>query len=129
MAESSSSGAGDGKRQGPGGEDGPSPKKLHIKTPTNLPHEVEETMAIWIEAHPELYDRNHEGWRDRPRRQRLWEEQGTVVGYPAGQLQLWFSFIRTRYQRIRQVPVGAPLNARNVGSLTRLSICSDCDCL
>ena len=75
-------------------------KSTPRKTWPSLDDEEEEDMVRFLRDNECIYNKKLKSYRNKPMKDRLWEEQAASLGRSVEDIQHWFESVRTRYGRI-----------------------------
>ena len=56
----------------------------------------------FVKQHEELFDKSHEKFKDKQRKERLWETVATSRNLPVSTVKKWFDTQRTKYGKVSQ---------------------------
>ena len=87
---------------GDAGEPGPSqpPRQKRLRVAADLNEEEEEAMVEFLTDHELLYNKKLQDYRDKNKKQALWDEIAAKLGKDVKLLQTWYESVRTRYGKI-----------------------------
>ena len=66
----------------------------------------EEAIVDFVKQHEELFDKTHEKFKDKQRKERLWEIVAASLNLPVSTVKKWFDTQRTRYGKLTQTKSG-----------------------
>ncbi len=78
----------------------PLPKAKKAKKTTDLNLAEEEAIAEWIRINDCLYNKKLNSYKDKPRKDKLWDDKAAEMGKTSETLQIWYRSLRTRYGRL-----------------------------
>ena len=67
----------------------------------------EEAIVEFVKQHEELYDKTNDSFKDKQKKERLWEQLATTRNLP---VKKWFDTQCTRYDKLTQTKLGAEKN-------------------
>ena len=87
---------------GDAGEPGHSqpPRQKRLRVAADLTEEEEEAMVEFLTEHEVLYNKKLQDYRDKNKKQALWDEIAATLGKDVKLLQTWYDSVRTRYGKI-----------------------------
>ena len=95
----------------PGSQTSTKPKKK--KESHRLTGEEERTAAEFIQAHPVLFDKSHEKYKDKVHRHVVWQELADELHLTVERISKWLGYMHDRYVRIHRIEeksgAGAPM--------------------
>ena len=71
-----------------------------------LSNSDEEAIVEFVKQHEELYDKTNDSFKDKQKKERLWEQLATTRNLPIKTLKKWFETQRTRYDKLTQMKSG-----------------------
>ena len=80
-------------------------KKSQIKS-IFLSDSDEEATMEFIKQHEELYDKTKDCFKDKQKKERLWEQLAATRNLPVKTVKKWFNTQRTRYGKLTQTKSG-----------------------
>ena len=66
----------------------------------------EEAIVEFIKQHEELYDKTNDTFKDKQKKERLWEQLAANRNLPVKTVKKWFETQHTRYGKITQTKSG-----------------------
>ena len=66
----------------------------------------EEAIMEFVKHHRELYDKTNDSFRDKQKKERLWETLAATRNLPLNTVKKWFETQRTRYGKLTQTKSG-----------------------
>ena len=66
----------------------------------------EEAIVDFVKQHEKLFDKTHTKFKDRQRKERLWETVAASRNLPVSTAKKWFETQRTRYGKLTQTKSG-----------------------
>ena len=66
----------------------------------------EEAIVDFLKLHEELFDKTHEKFKDKQRKERLWETVAASWNLPVSTVKKWFKTQRTRFGKLTQTKSG-----------------------
>ena len=66
----------------------------------------EEAIVEFIKPHKQLYDKTNKSFKDKQKKERLWEEVAATRNLPAKTVKKWFETQCTRYGKLTQTKSG-----------------------
>ena len=66
----------------------------------------EETIVEFVKQHEELYDKTNDNFKDKQKKERLWEQLAATKNLPVKTVKKWFDTQRTRYGKLTQTKSG-----------------------
>ena len=66
----------------------------------------EEAIMKFIKQHEELYDKTNDSFKDKQKKERLWEQLAATRNLPVKTVKKWFETQRTRYGKLTQMKSG-----------------------
>ena len=66
----------------------------------------EEAIVEFVKQHEELYDKTNDSFKDRQKKERLWETLTTTRNLPVSTVKKWFETQHTRYGKLTQTKPG-----------------------
>ena len=66
----------------------------------------EEAIAEFIKQHKELYDKTNDSFKDKQKKEQLWEQLSASRNLPVETVKKWFETQRTRYGKLTQTKSG-----------------------
>ena len=66
----------------------------------------EEAIIEFVKQHEELYDKTKNSFKDKHKKERLWEQQAATRNLPVKTVKKWFETQRTRYGKLTQTKSG-----------------------
>ena len=85
---------------------GEPPKKRSRRIYSAFNEATEINLAEWYQENPCLYDKKLTAYRDKPRKEKVWEDKALLMNTTAAQLRLWVSNMRTRYAKLVDMKSG-----------------------
>jgi hypothetical protein len=83
-----------------------SPIKKKSRVLSHLEPEDEEVMVEWLRENPILYNKKMSSYKDKNRKDSLWDAQAARLVTTAKNLTVWYRSIRTRYGRLAKKKSG-----------------------
>ena len=80
-------------------------KKGQMK-PIFLSDSDEEAIVEFIKQHKELYDKTNDSFKDKQKKERLWDQLAATRSLPIQTVKKWFETQRTRYGKLTQTKSG-----------------------
>ena len=71
-----------------------------------LSDSYEEAIMDFVKQHRELYDKTHVKFKDKQRKEGLWETVATTRNLSVNTVKKWFKTQRTRYGKLAQTKSG-----------------------
>ena len=66
----------------------------------------EEAIVEFVKQHEELYDKTNDSFKDKQKKERLWEQLAATRNLPIKTVKKWFETQRTRYGKLTQTKSG-----------------------
>ena len=66
----------------------------------------EEAIVEFVKQHEELYDKTNDSFKDKQKKERLWEQLAATRNLPINTVQKWFETQSTRYGKLTQTKSG-----------------------
>ena len=66
----------------------------------------EEAIVEFIKQHKELYDKTNNSFKDKQKKERLWEQLAATRNLPVKTVKKWFDTQSTRYGKLTQTKLG-----------------------
>ena len=66
----------------------------------------EEAIVEFVKQHEELYDKTNDSFKDKQKKERLWEQIASTRNLPIKTVKKWFDTQRTRYGKLTQTKSG-----------------------
>ena len=66
----------------------------------------EEAIVEFVTQHEELYDKTNDSFKDKQKKERLWEQLAATRNLPAKTVKKWFETQCTRYGKLTQTKSG-----------------------
>ena len=66
----------------------------------------EEAMVEFVKQHEELYDKTNDSFKDKQKKERLWEQLASTKNLPIKTVKKWFKTQHTRYGKLTQLKSG-----------------------
>ena len=66
----------------------------------------EEPSWSYVKQHEELYDKTNDSFKDKQKKERLWEQLAATRNLPIKTVKNWFETQRTRYGKLTQTKSG-----------------------
>ena len=66
----------------------------------------EEAIVDFVKQHKELYDKTHAKFKDKQRKERLWETVAASRNLSVNTVKKWFETQRTRYGKVTYTKSG-----------------------
>ena len=63
----------------------------------------EEAIVEFIKQHEELYDKTNDSFKDKQKKERLWEQLASTKNLPINTVKKWFKTQHTRYGKLTQL--------------------------
>ena len=60
----------------------------------------EEAIVEFVKQHEELYDKANDSFKDKQKKERLWEQLAATRNLPLKTVKKWFDTQRTRYGKL-----------------------------
>ena len=86
-------------RRGQVDSEGPANKKQR-KAPVNLTTQEEDDLAELVREHEFLYNKKKTDYKNKDKKDRLWEEKAKEMGRDPDEINAWFESMRTRFGRL-----------------------------
>ena len=67
----------------------------------NLTENGDTQMVEWLKDNSCLYDKSHKDYRNKAKKDRMWEEQAAALDRPIGKLQQWYDSQWSNYGRLK----------------------------
>ena len=71
-----------------------------------LSDSYEEAIVEFVKQHEELYDKTNDSFKDKQKKERLWEQLAATINLPVKTVKKWFDTQRTRYGKFTQTKSG-----------------------
>ena len=71
-----------------------------------LSNSDEEAIVEFIKQHEELYDKTNDSFKDKEKKERLWEQLTATRNVPVKTVKKWFDTQHTRYGKLTQTKSG-----------------------
>ena len=71
-----------------------------------LSDSVEEAIVEFIKQHKELYDKTNDSFKDKQKKERLWEQLAPTRNLPVKTVKKWFNTQHTIYGKLTQTKSG-----------------------
>ena len=65
-----------------------------------------EAIVEFVKQHKELYDKTNDSFKDKQKKERLWEQLAATRNLPVKTVKKWFDTQRTRYGKLTQTKSG-----------------------
>ena len=65
----------------------------------------EEVIVEFIKQHKELYDKTNDSFKDKQKKEKLWEQPAAARNLPIKTVKKWFETQRTRYGKLTQFSI------------------------
>ena len=65
-----------------------------------------EVIVEFVKQHKELYDKTNDSFKDKQKKERLWESLSAIRNLPVKTVKNWFETQRTRYGKLTQKKSG-----------------------
>ena len=65
-----------------------------------------ETIVEFVKQHKELYDKTNDSFKDKQKKESLWEQLAATRNLPIKRVKKWFKTQRTRYGKLSQMKSG-----------------------
>ena len=62
-----------------------------------------EAIVESVKQHDELYDKTNDSFKDKQKKERLWETLASTTNLPVNTVKKWFETQRTRYGKVTQM--------------------------
>ena len=62
----------------------------------------EESIVEFVKQHKELYDKTNDSFKDKQKKERLWEQLAATRNLPIKTVKKWFETQRTRNGKLTQ---------------------------
>ena len=66
----------------------------------------EQAIVEFVKQHEELYDKTNDSFKDKQKKERLWEQLASTRNLPIKTVKKWFETQRTRYGKLTQMKSG-----------------------
>ena len=66
----------------------------------------EEVIVEFVKQHEELYDKTNDSFKDKQKKERLWEQLAAIRNLPIKNVKKWFETQRTRYFKLTETKSG-----------------------
>ena len=66
----------------------------------------EEAIVKFVKQHEELYDKTNDSFKDKQKKEGLWEQLAATRNLPVKTVKKWFDTQRTRYGKLTQTKSG-----------------------
>ena len=66
----------------------------------------EEAIVEFVKQHKELYDKTNDSFKDKQKKERLWEQLAATRNLPVKTVKKWFDSQHTRYGKLTQTKSG-----------------------
>ena len=66
----------------------------------------EEAIVEFVKQHEELYDKSSDSFKDKQKKERLWEQLAAARNLPVKTVKKWFETQDTRYGKLIQMKSG-----------------------
>ena len=66
----------------------------------------EEAIVEFVKQHEELYDKTNDSFKDKQKKERLWEQLTATRNLPIKTVKKWYETQRTRYGQLTQTKSG-----------------------
>ena len=66
----------------------------------------EEAIVVFVKQHGELYDKTNNSFKDKQKKERLWEQLAATRNLPVKTMKKWLETQRTRYGKPTQTKSG-----------------------
>ena len=66
----------------------------------------EEAILEFVKQHEELYDKTNDSFKDKQKKERLWEQLASTRNSPVKTVKKWFDTQHTRYVKLTQTKSG-----------------------
>ena len=66
----------------------------------------EEAIMKFVKQHEELYDKTNDSFKDKQKKERLWEQLAASRNLPVNTVKKWLDTQRTRYVKLTQTKSG-----------------------
>ena len=66
----------------------------------------EDAIVEFVKQHEELYDKTNNSFKDKQKKERLWEQLAATTHLPIETVKKWFETHRTRYGKLTQTKSG-----------------------
>ena len=66
----------------------------------------EEAIIEFVKQHEELYDKTNDSFKDKQKKERLWEQLAATRNLPIKTVKKWFETQHTRYGKLSQTKSG-----------------------
>ena len=70
-----------------------------------------EAIVEFVKQHEELYDKTNDSFKDKQKKERLWEQVAATRNLPVKIVKKWFDTQRTRYGKLTQLPEASQATA------------------
>ena len=71
-----------------------------------------EAIMEFVKQHEELYDKTNDSFKDKQKKERLWEQLGATRNLPVKTVKKWFDTQCTRYGKLPQSKSGQAAEKR-----------------
>ena len=71
-----------------------------------LSNSDKEAIVEFVKQHEELYDKTNDNFKDKQKKERLWEQLAATRNLPVKTVKKWFDTQRTRYGKLTQTKSG-----------------------
>ena len=72
----------------------------------------EEAIVEFVKQHRELYDKTKDSFKDKQKKERLWEQLASTRNLPIKTVKKWFESQRTRYSKLTETKSGRAAEKR-----------------
>ena len=66
----------------------------------------EEAIVEFVKQHEELYNKTNDSFRDKQKKERLWDQLASTRNFPIKTVKKWFETQRTRHGKLTQMKSG-----------------------
>ena len=66
----------------------------------------EEAIVEFVKQHQEFYDKTKDSFKDKQKKERLWEQIASTRNLPIKTVKMWFETQRTRYGKLTETKSG-----------------------
>ncbi|KAH3867713.1 hypothetical protein DPMN_030846 [Dreissena polymorpha] len=82
-------------------------KKNKLTTRSDLSSSEKEVMIEWLKEHPILYNKKLSSYKDKAKKDSLWNEQAVLLEKDVSILHVWYRSIRTRFGKLAKLKSGS----------------------
>ena len=66
----------------------------------------EEAIVEFVKQHEELYDKTNDSFKNKQKKERLWQQIASTINVPMKTVKKWFETQHTRYGKLTQTKSG-----------------------